>query len=73
MSKVKNFGSSTVFFLGLVVVALLIVINSMIGGFGWKDLLWSAISAVRLQVVFDYSQLSDFTGRLQLYRMVSER
>ena len=41
------------------VVAMIIVINSAIGGFGWVDLLWLAASTVRLQVS-DYSQLPDY-------------
>ena len=42
------------------VVALVIVINSVIGGFSWVDLVWLAASTVWLQV-FDYSQLSNYT------------
>ena len=51
---------------------MVIVINSVIGGFSWVDLVWLAASTVRLQVS-DYSQLSDYTIRLQLYRMISEK
>ena len=42
---------------------MVIVINSVIGGFDWKDLVWLAASTVRLQVS-DYGQLSDYTVRL---------
>ena len=52
-------------------VAMVIVINSVIGGFSREDLVWSATSTVRLQVS-DYSQLSDYAVQLQLYRVVSE-
>ena len=51
-----NFGNSLVFlffnffFLRQVVVAMVIVINTMIGGFGRKDLVRLAASTVRLQV-----------------------
>ena len=51
---------------------MVIVINSVIGGFSWVDLVWLAASTVRLQVS-DYSQLSDYTIRLQLYRMINEK
>ena len=51
---------------------MVIVINSVIGGFSWVDLVWLAASTVRLQVS-NYSQLSDYTIRLQLYRMISEK
>ena len=37
---------------------MVIVINSVIGGFSWVDLAWLAASNVRLQVS-DNSQLSD--------------
>ena len=50
---------------------MVIVINSVIGGFSWPDLVWLAASTVRLQVS-DYSQLSDYTVRLQLYIMTSQ-
>ena len=36
-----------------------ILINSVIGGFSWVDLAWSAISNFRLQVS-DNNQLSDY-------------
>ena len=42
---------------------MVIVINSVIGGFGWVDLVWLVTSTVRLQV-FDYSQLSDYIVQL---------
>ena len=51
---------------------MVIVINSVIGGFSWVDLVWLATSTVRLKVS-DYSQLSDYTVRLQLYRMIGEK
>ena len=51
---------------------MVLVINSVIGGFGWLDLVWLATSAVRLQVS-DYSQLSDYTVQLRLCRMISEK
>ena len=51
---------------------MVIVINSVIGGFSQVDLVWLAASTVQLQV-FDYSQLSDFTVWLQLYKMISEK
>ena len=38
---------------------MVIVINSVIGGFSWVDLAWLAASNVRLQVS-DNSQLSDY-------------
>ena len=41
------------------VVAMVIVINSAIGGFSWVDVEWLATSTVRLQVS-DYSKLSDY-------------
>ena len=47
------------------------MINSLIGGFGWVGLVWLAASTVRLQVS-DYSQLFDYTVRLQLHRMISK-
>ena len=59
MSKEENllnFGNSLVFlfflffFLRQVIVAMVIVINTMIGGFGRKDLVRLAASTVRLQV-----------------------
>ena len=43
---------------------MVIVINSVIGGFSWVDLVWLAASPARLQVS-DYSQQSDYTVRLQ--------
>ena len=50
---------------------MVIFLNSVIGGFGWVDLVWSTISTLRLQVS-DYGQLSDYAVRLQLYRTISE-
>ena len=38
---------------------MVIVINSVIGGFIWVDLVWLAASTVLLQVS-DYSQLFDY-------------
>ena len=38
---------------------MVIVINSVIGGFSWVDLVWLAASTVRLQVS-NYSQLCDY-------------
>ena len=49
---------------------MVIVINSVIGGFGWVDLVWLVTSTVRLQVS-DYSQLSDYT--VQLCRMSTKK
>ena len=46
--------------------------NYVIDGFGWADLVWLAASTVWLQVS-NYSQLSDYTVRLQLYRMINEK
>ena len=43
---------------------MVIVINSVIGGFDWKDQVWLATSTVRL---------SNYTVRLQLYRTISEK
>ena len=34
---------------------MVIVINSVIGGFGWVDLVWLVTSTVRLQPTGDYS------------------
>ena len=61
MSLIKNSSILKIawFFIELVVVAMVIVINSVIGGFSWVDLVWLAASAVQLQVS-DYSQLSDY-------------
>ena len=61
MSLVKYFSilEIALFFFGLVVVAMVIVINSVIGGFSRVDLVWLAASTFRLQVS-DYSQLSDY-------------
>ena len=54
------------------VVATVIVINSVIGGFSWVDLVRLAASTVQLPVS-DHSQLSDYTVRLQLFKMISEK
>ena len=54
------------------VVAMVIVINSVIGGFSWVDLVRLAASTVQLPVS-DHSQLSDYTVRLQLFKMISEK
>ena len=51
---------------------MVIVFNSVIGGFGWVDLVWLTTSTAQLQVS-DYSQLSDYIVRLQLYRMISKK
>ena len=53
------------------VVAMVILINSVISGFSWVDLVWLAASTVRLHV-FYYSQPSDYTVWLQLYGKISE-
>lgn len=52
--------------------AVIIVINSVIGTFDWKNLVWLAASAVLLQVS-DYSQTSYYIVQLQPYRMISEK
>ena len=54
------------------VVAMVIVINSVIGGFSWLDLVRLAASTVQLPVS-DHSQLSDYTVRSQLFKMISEK
>ena len=56
MSKAKNLEISQ---FTCQVVAMVIVIDSVIGGFSWVNLVWLAASTVRLQVS-DYSQLSDY-------------
>ena len=48
MSKAKNLEISQFFFSGLVIVAMVIVINSVSGGFSWVDLVWLAALTVRL-------------------------
>ena len=68
MSKIQN---SSILEIPQVVVAMVFAINSVIG-FYWVDLVWLAASTVRLQV-FDYSQPSEYTVRLQLYIMSSEK
>ena len=42
------------------VVGIIIVINSVIGGFSWVDLVWLAASTAWLQVS-NHSQLSNYT------------
>ena len=62
MCNVKNSSNMEIpQFFFIVVVAIVIVINSEINGFGWMDLqvVWFAASTVRLQVS-DYSQRSDY-------------
>ena len=54
------------------VVAMVIVINSVIGGLSWVDLVRLAASTVQLPVS-DHSQLSDYTVQLQLFKMISEK
>ena len=54
------------------IVAMVIVTNSVIGGYGWKDWVWLGASTVGLQVS-PYSQLPDYTVWLQLYRMISKK
>ena len=49
----------------LELVAIMIAINVMIGGFSGDDLKWLAHVTVRLQVS-DSSQLPDYTVRLQV-------
>ena len=44
--------------MAIVVVAMVIVINSVIGRFSWVDLVWLATSTVREQVS-DYSLLPE--------------
>ena len=46
---------------------MVIVINSVIGGFRWMDLVWLAASTVRWQVS-DYSQLSDYNWTERLVK-----
>ena len=53
-------------------VAVIIAINSVIGTFDWKNLVWLATSAVLLQVS-DYSQTSYYIVQLQPYRMIGEK
>ena len=54
------------------VVAIVIVINSVVGGFLWVDLVWLAALTVPLQASY-CNQLSDYTFRLQFYRKISEK
>ena len=62
MPKVKKLLNSGNF-LEQVVIAMVLVVNSVIGGFSWVDLVWLAVLTVRLQV-FDYNNwlitLSDY-------------
>ena len=51
---------------------MVIVINSMTGGFNWVELVRLAASTFRLQES-DYSQLSDYTVRLQTCKIISEK
>ena len=51
---------------------MVIVINSVIGGFSRVDLVRLAASTVQLPVS-DHSQLSDYTVQLQLFKMISEK
>ena len=46
---------------------MVIVINSVIGGLSWMDLVWLAASTVRWQVS-DYSQLSDYNWTERLVK-----
>ena len=50
---------------------MVIVIYSVIGGFSWVDLVQLTASTVRWQVS-DYSQLSDYIVRLQLYTVQND-
>ena len=52
--------------------SLVIVINSVIGGFGWVDLVWLAASKDQVQMS-DYSQLLDYTVQFELSRMISKK
>ena len=54
------------------VVAMVIVINTVIGGFSWVGLLRLAASTVQLPVS-NHSQLSDYTVQLQLFKMISKK
>ena len=47
---------------------MVIVINSVIGGFSWVDLVYMTASTVRWQVA-DYSQLSDYNCTEWLEKM----
>ena len=47
---------------------MVIVINSVIGGLVWEDLVWLATSTIRITGV----RLPP-TVQLQLYRMISEK
>lgn len=54
------------------VVAMVFVINTVIGGFSRVGLVRLAASTVQLPVS-DCSQLSDYTVQLQLFKMISEK
>ena len=62
MPKVKKLLNSGNF-LEQVVIAMVLVVNSVIGGFSWVDLVWLAVLTVQIQV-FDYNNwlitLSDY-------------
>ena len=51
---------------------MVIVINSVIGGFSWVDLVQLVASTVQFQV-FDYNQLSNYAVQLKLYRKIREK
>ena len=52
---------------------MVIVIDSVIGGLSWVQLIWLADINVTVQLqVSDYSQLSNFTVQLQPYTIISE-
>ena len=52
-------------------LTIMIVINIMIGGFSGEDLKWLADVRATVQLqVSGYSQLSDYTVRLQLCRLI---
>ena len=55
-----------------VVVAMVNVINSVIGGFSSLNVVELAALTLRLQLS-DYSQLSYYTMQLQLHRTVNEK
>jgi len=57
----------------LELVSIVTVINVVIGGFSGEDLRWlTHVLAVRLQL-WDYSQLSDYTVRWQLCRLITAK
>lgn len=53
----------------LELVTIMNEINVVIGGFSGEDLKWLAPATVRLQLS-DYSQLLDYTVRIQFFRLV---